>query len=170
MIANVQHQANNQTARVQEETRGFQGAVQDNAGTIIAQRVAHEASGHQNSHGNIHHRDQEYMQLIQSRDEEYVSSMAAVTTQRDVDLLKLSHARTMLEESQDALRAQVQEAQTYRQEITSYRTHDSAEPMAPEDPYFDEDEDEINKLEQVLKDKRDALAAQRRKIEATRGL
>eukprot|EP00971_Amphidinium_carterae_P349115 6490852-Amphidinium_carterae.1 len=63
-----------------------------------------------------------YMRLIHSRDEEYVSSMAIVTAQRDVDLLNLSHARAMLEESQDAMRAQVQEAQVYRQEITSYMT------------------------------------------------
>eukprot|EP00971_Amphidinium_carterae_P231404 4592402-Amphidinium_carterae.1 len=39
----------------------------------------------------------------------------------------------------------------------------------PEDPYFDEEE-EINKLELALKDKREALAAKRRKIKATRGL
>eukprot|EP00971_Amphidinium_carterae_P240445 4773285-Amphidinium_carterae.1 len=44
-------------------------------------------------------------------------------------------------------------------------------PMVPEDPYFDEDEGEINKLEQILKEKRDALAAKRRKIDgATRGI
>eukprot|EP00971_Amphidinium_carterae_P077636 1534957-Amphidinium_carterae.1 len=63
MIVNVQHQANNHTARVQEETRGFQRAVQDNAEAIIAQRVNHEAS-----------RDEEYMLLMHSRDEEYVSN------------------------------------------------------------------------------------------------
>eukprot|EP00971_Amphidinium_carterae_P016055 316419-Amphidinium_carterae.1 len=81
-------------------------AVQDNAEVVIAQRLNHEASVYQNIlNGNIHQRDEEYMQLIRSWDEEYVSSMAAVTAQRDVDLLNLSH---------------VQEAQTYRQEITTY--------------------------------------------------
>eukprot|EP00971_Amphidinium_carterae_P167375 3316600-Amphidinium_carterae.2 len=62
--------------------------------------------------GNIHQRDEEDMQLIRSRDEEYVSSMAAVTAQRHVDLSNLSHVRAMLEESQDAMRGQVQEART----------------------------------------------------------
>eukprot|EP00971_Amphidinium_carterae_P239293 4750507-Amphidinium_carterae.1 len=38
--------------------------------------------------------------------------------------------------------------------------------MAPVDPYFDEDEEEINTLEQALKDNREALAAKQRKIEA----
>eukprot|EP00971_Amphidinium_carterae_P325573 6455926-Amphidinium_carterae.1 len=121
MIASVQHQANNHTARVQEDARGFQRAVQDNAEAVIAQRISHEASVYQNIlNGNIHQRDEEYMHLIRSRDEEYASSMAAVIAQRDVDLLNLSHMRTMLEESQDAVRNQVQEAQTYRQEITTY--------------------------------------------------
>eukprot|EP00971_Amphidinium_carterae_P209196 4150056-Amphidinium_carterae.1 len=46
--------------------------------------------------------------------------MAAVTAQRDIDLLNMSHIKTMFEESQDAVRGQVQEAQIYRQEITSY--------------------------------------------------
>eukprot|EP00971_Amphidinium_carterae_P350709 6491699-Amphidinium_carterae.1 len=123
MIASVQHQANHHTARVQEEARGFQRAVQDNAEAVIAQRVSHEAAVYQNIlNGNIHQRDEEYMHLIRSRDEEYVSSMATVTSQRDVDLLNLSHVRTMLEESQTLFEVkwQVQEAQTYRQEITTY--------------------------------------------------
>eukprot|EP00971_Amphidinium_carterae_P314161 6244829-Amphidinium_carterae.1 len=43
-------------------------------------------------------------------------------------------------------------------------------PMVPEDPYFDEEEDEINKLEQALEDKPETRAAKRRKIVATRGI
>eukprot|EP00971_Amphidinium_carterae_P157574 3123698-Amphidinium_carterae.3 len=121
MIATVQQQANSHTARVQEEARGFQRAVQDNAEAVIAQRTNYEASVYQNIlNGNIHQRDEEYMQLIRSRDDEYVSSMAAVTAQRDVDLLNLSHVRTMLQEIQDAVRHQVQEAQTYPRETTNY--------------------------------------------------
>eukprot|EP00971_Amphidinium_carterae_P093543 1851063-Amphidinium_carterae.2 len=74
----------NHTARVQEEAHGFQRAVQDNAQAIIAQRINQEASAFQNIlNGNTQQRDEEYMQLIRSRDEEYVSSMAAVTAQRE---------------------------------------------------------------------------------------
>eukprot|EP00971_Amphidinium_carterae_P319891 6358443-Amphidinium_carterae.1 len=55
MIVNVQHQANNCTAKVQEEARGFQRAVQDNAEAIIAQRINHETFVYQNiRNGNIH--------------------------------------------------------------------------------------------------------------------
>eukprot|EP00971_Amphidinium_carterae_P019575 385433-Amphidinium_carterae.1 len=94
MIANVQQQANNHTAKVQEEARGFQRAVQDDAEVVIAQRLNHEASECQNIlNGNIHQRDEKHMQLIRSRDEEYVSSMAAVTdcTTRSRSLESVSH-------------------------------------------------------------------------------
>eukprot|EP00971_Amphidinium_carterae_P054024 1063493-Amphidinium_carterae.1 len=38
------------------------------------------------------------------------------------------------------------------------------EPMVSEDPFWDEDEEEITKVEEVLQDKRNALAAKRRQI------
>eukprot|EP00971_Amphidinium_carterae_P013879 273415-Amphidinium_carterae.1 len=51
MIASVQHQVNNDTARVQE-------AVQDNAEVIIAQRINQETSTFHNIlNGNIQQRD-----------------------------------------------------------------------------------------------------------------
>eukprot|EP00971_Amphidinium_carterae_P009750 192245-Amphidinium_carterae.1 len=45
-------------------------------------------------------------------------------------------------------------------------------PMVPEveDPYFDEDEQEIERLQQALIEKKTALAAKRRKLESTRSL
>eukprot|EP00971_Amphidinium_carterae_P085697 1695826-Amphidinium_carterae.1 len=45
-------------------------------------------------------------------------------------------------------------------------------PMVPEveDPYFDEEEEEISRLKKTLFEKETALAAKRRKVEGTRGL